>query len=331
MKPLLLTVLIAATAAAQTPADRAISTLQSADTRAKSGKAMREQAAPELYPGEFDDVGPQFLLAPSQTGTRELEGPTEQKRHWLEAFVDTQLYYTSNALLEEKGKSDTGLAVVTLQAAGNLPTFDLAGGQVATKLGYRHQWWMYSLNDSGSQLNNFDFAVSTFFLQARHTFGENWATGLGLDYNRLLSHDNEWTEFYTELVPSWYVERNVAFGDTAQLTAGLYGAYHWTHTDDTIAHINDRLDTSFGISYSHQLTEKLVAQPFYRLQWSHYTANSDRNDIYNTLGLSLSYTISDAATIRAFASYENRNSTDDTVADYGKWDSGLGVTLGVKF
>jgi hypothetical protein len=333
MKLLFFTALIATTAAAQSPADRAITALQSSQTRTKAaamlGKAMQEQAAPELFPGEFDDVGPQFLLVPNRS-----EGVgtvNEQKHHWFEAFADTQFYYTSNALLTEKGNSDTGLAVVTLQTAANLPTFDLLGGQVSSKLGYRHQWWMYSLHDSGSQLNNFDFAVSTFFIQTRHSFGEQWAAGLGLDYNRLISHDNDWSEFYTELVPSWYVERNFGFGENALLTAGLYGAYHWTNTDDTVSNINDRLDTSLGVSYSHQITPDVIAQPFYRVQWSHYTENSDRNDVYNTVGFSLSYRINDWSNVRTFISYENRTSTDDTVADYGKWDTGVGLTLSMRF
>ena len=57
----------------------------------------------------------------------------------------------------------------------------------------------------------------------------------------------------------------------------------------------------------------------------------DRNDFYNTLGLSLIYNFNDWASLRTFVSYENRNSTDDTVADYNKWDSGAGVTFSARF
>ena len=329
MKHILLTLpFVCAVAFAQSPADRAISSVQSAaartQTRAILTRSLMKQTPPELYPGEFEDVGPQLLLT-------QPAGAAEKERHRLEGVADVQLYYTSNALLTEKGHADTGLMVTTLQAAVNLPTFELAGGQVATKVGYRHQWWMYSLNDSGSGLNDFDFAVSTFFVQARHTFGENWAAGVGLDYNRLLSHEDDWTEFYTELVPSWYLERNFSFGEKAQLTAGVYGAYHWTHTGDVVAHINDRLDTSFAVAYSYELAPGFVAQPYYRIQWSHYTENSDRNDMYNSVGLSLIYALGESASVRAFVGYENRNSTDVLVADYGKWDTGAGLTLSAKF
>lgn len=329
MKRILLTLpFFCAAAFAQSPADRAISSVQSAaartQTRALLARSLMKQTAPELYPGEFADVGPQFLLT-------QPEGAPETEHRWLEGIADVQLYYTSNALLTEKGRADTGLMVTTLQAAVNLPPFELAGGQVAAKAGYRHQWWMYSLHDSGSGLNNFDFAVSTIFVQARHTFGEKWAAGAGIDYNRLLSHDDDWAEFYTELVPSWYLERSFTFGEKSLLTAGVYGAYHWTHTDDIVAHINDRLDTSFAVSYSYEFTPGFVAQPYYRIQWSHYTENSDRNDMYNSVGFSLIYALGESASVRAFVGYENRNSTDILVADYGKWDSGVGLTLNAQF
>jgi hypothetical protein len=332
LSQLILPIILTATGAAQSPTDRAISTLQSAANRPSSAGAKpapAKEIAPELFAGELDDVGPQFLLvpAPAERG----EPTTGGKTHWLEALADAQYLYTSNALLTEKGNSDTGLMIVTLQAAANLPTFDIAGRQIETKAGYRHQWWMYSLHDSGSGLNDFDFAVSTFFIQARHTLGENWVTGLGLDYNRLLSHDNEWTEFYTELVPSWFAERNFSFGEKAMLTAGLYGSYHWTHTDDPVSHINDRLDTALGITYSYALAPNFYVQPYYRIQWSHYTENSDRNDMYNSIGLGLTYSINEWSALRAFVGYENRNSTDPIVPDYGKWDTGAGITLSVKF
>jgi hypothetical protein len=98
-----------------------------------------------------------------------------------------------------------------------------------------------------------------------------------------------------------------------------------------VQHINDRLDSTLGLFYSQELLPHLVVQPYYRFQWSHYTENSDRNDFYNTLGLSLIYSFNDWASLRTFVSYENRNSTDDTVADYNKWDSGAGVTFSARF
>ncbi len=331
MKLILLFLSALTTAAfAQNVADRAIATTRSAAVRSQaqmSGsmltKDMENRQAPELFRGEIEDVGPQFLIARPQGAA--------PAHHWIEAYADAQFFYTTNALLTEKANRETGVMVLTAQAAITPPPFSLMGGQVSTKAGYRHQWWLYSLDKTANQLNNFDFAVSTVFLSARHSWDEKWVASLGLDYNRYLSHEDGWNEFYVELTPSWSIERNLQIGN-GQLTVGYYGAYHWTQTDPMpVQHINDRLDSTLGLFYSQELLPHLVVQPYYRFQWSHYTENSDRNDFYNTVGLALIYSFNDWASLRTFVSYENRNSTDDTVADYNKWDSGAGVTFSARF
>ena len=329
-----------ATALAQTPADRAssravdraISATQpgSLSSRAKMLSSslisdVNVDQAPELYPGELEDVGPQFLVA------RERQAAAERKL--FEAFFDTQLYYTSNALLTEKGNQDTSVMVLTLQAAFNLPQFELAGGTVSPRVGYRHQWWLYSLDDTSNQLNNFDFALASLFVGFQHNWGDRWVASAGLDYNRFLSADNDWTEFYVELVPNWSLEHNIPIGESAQLTLGYYGAYHFTQTDPepVVRHINDRLDNALGFIYTRELLPSFFLQTSYRIQWSHYTENSDRNDMYNYASLALVYQFNDWSAIRTFVNYENRNSTDDSAADYGKWDSGGGVTFSARF
>ena len=324
-------VALCATAFSQARVDRAISASQpgSVSSRAKlmSGSLVRDigvEEAPELYPGEMEDVGPQFLVARQQQAAAE--------RKLFEAFFDTQLFYTSNALLSEKGNQDTSVMVFTLQAAFNLPQFELLGGTVSPRVGYRHQWWRYSLDDTSNQLNNFDFAVASLFAGFQHNWGDRWIATAGLDYNRFLSADNDWNEFYIELVPNWALEHVIPIGERAQLTLGYYGAYHFTQTDpEPVQHINDRLDNAFGLTYTRELLPSFYLQANYRIQWSHYTENSDRNDMYNNAGLALVYMFNDWASIRTFVNYENRNSTDDTVADYGKWDSGGGVTFSARF
>jgi predicted porin len=59
--------------------------------------------------------------------------------------------------------------------------------------------------------------------------------------------------------------------------------------------------------------------------------NSDRNDLYNTVGLAVVYNFNEWASVRAFVSYENRNSSDDSVADYNKLDAGGGLTFMARF
>ena len=320
----------APTSARAVAVDRAISTAQPGSPGFRSkmrGSLIRDvetQQVPELFPGEIEDVGPQFLVARPEAA--------QPAHRWFDGFIDTQFFHTSNALLSEKGNQDTGVMVITAQAAFNLPPMEVAGGILSPRVGYRHQWWLYSLDNTSNQLNNFDFALGSLFIGFRHSWDEKWVATASLDYNRYLSADNDWDEFYTELAPNWTLERNIPFGETAQLTIGYYGAYHFTYTDpQPTSNINDRLDSAIGFTYTQELMPKLFIQPYYRLQWSHYTENSDRNDMYNNLGVSLVYMFNEWASIRGFVNYENRNSTDDTVTDYHKWDSGGGVTFTAQF
>jgi hypothetical protein len=334
-----LALLFAATSAAlaQSPADRAVSTTQSPAGKFRTtlpGASLRNvdmRAAPELFPGELEDVGPQYLLARRQ----EADGKTAAEpgpHRWFEAFADWQFFYTNNALLTEKDHRDTGVMVITLQAAINFPVVPLWGGQLATKAGYRHQWWMYSLDKSSSGLNNFDFSVATVFFAGRHSWDEKWVASFTIDYNRYLSHDDDYSEFYVELAPAWALERNFQLDEKTLLTAGYYGSYHWTQTDpNPVEHINDRLDTSLGLTLTRELIPNLIAQAYYRFQLSHYTENSDRNDAYHSLGLAFVYNFNEWASVRTFLGYENRNSTDDLVADYNKFDAGGGLTFTARF
>ena len=313
-----------------TAVDRAIATTQGGAPGFRGkvpGSLIRDvdtQQVPELFPGEIEDVGPQFLVARPEAAK---PGPV-----MFNGFVDTQMFYTSNALLSEKGNQDTGVMVITAQAAFYLPPMELAGGILTARAGYRQQWWLYSLDDTSSQLNNFDFTLASVFIGIRHTWDEKWVATANLDYNRYLSADNNWSEFYTELVPNWSLERNIPIGETAQLSIGYYGGYHFTYTDpQPTSNINDRLDNAIGITYTQELIPKLFLQPYYRLQWSHYTENSDRNDMYNDLGVSLVYMFNQWASVRGFVNFESRDSTDDTVSDYQVWNSGGGVTFSAQF
>ncbi len=332
MKHTLATLLLLGTAAlAQNSADRAISATQNVNVRFRTSDRLAQRLpdlnttqAPELFPGELQDVGPQFLLGRAQAAA--------PKRHWLEAFADTQFFYTNNALLTEKGNRDTGAMVLTLQATLSPEPFALGEAMVSPRFGYRHQWWLYSLDKTRSGLNNFNFSVSSFFAGVRHSWDEKWIASLSFDYNRYLSQDEDQEEFYTEFVPSWSLERNIQLREKSLLTIGYYGALHMTHTAPTpTSDINDRLDTILSVAYTQELLPGLAVQPYYRIQWANYGKNTDRNDLYNNLGVALIYSINEWATIRGTIAYENRNSSDNQVADYNKLEVGGGVNLSVRF
>ena len=315
----------ASVASAARPIDSAISTTQGANAQRRiSAYGQRQagdgEAVPELYPGENEDVGPQFLVVP------------RVRKTLFEAGVDVQYYYTSNALLSEKGNVDTGILLSTAYL-GFAPTpIDLWGGKFAVRAGYREQMYNYGLDNTTNQLNNLDFAVGTTYLGGRFTFGANWTFSMGIDYNRYLSADNGFTEFYTEVLPQWGVEKLFELNERNFITVGYFGGAHLTYTDpQPTSNANDRLDSIFLITSVHQLTDKLILQPYYRFQQTHYWQNSDRNDAFNTVGVALAYLFNDWSSMRVFTSYEVRDTNEPTIPDYHKFDTGGGVSVSVKF
>src|ERR1043165_2687277 len=106
MKPLaLLFVAATSTALAQAPADRAISTTQSPAGKFRTtipGSSLRNvdtSTAPELFPGELEDVGPGFLRARRQEADGKGAAAEPGPHRWIEAFADLQFFSTNNALL----------------------------------------------------------------------------------------------------------------------------------------------------------------------------------------------------------------------------------------
>lgn len=282
------------------------------------------QTVPELYPGESADVGPQYLLLPQQVAP--------PRRTWWEASVDVQYLYTSNMFLTEKGNTDTGLLITTAHAAFAPPPFPFAGGEMSARVGYRHQRYMYGLDDTSNQLNNFDFDVGTLFANARWRFAETWAAFLGVEYNRLLSHEDGWHEFYTELLPAWGIDKQIVLSPSHTVSVSYIGAYHLTYTDPApTTNINNRIDSILALTWSWQLTPRVVFQPFYRFQHTHYWQNSDRNDVFHTVGAALAWFIHERASVRLFTSWELRDSNDELIQDYEKFDTGAGLSIAVRF
>jgi len=290
--------------------------------------------APEIYPGENADVGPQHILkagAPRKT--------------WLEVVADSQYFYSDNLLLSDKGKQDGAIFVNTIQAAFAPEAFALGSGKMAVAVGFRSQWFNYGLDGSGSGgtngsgLNRLDFNAQTAFATARYQFG-NWQVYSEFDFTRLLSQPN-YVESYREYVPSLGLQRVFPISDKLILSAGASVGYHWTETP-RLTHqptfVNDRFDASILLSASWEPIRKLVIQPMYRFQFTDYPHFTDttsipktRQDQINTFGLTTTYYFTKNISARVFANYEIRLNDYSAVYTYHKFDGGGGLGLDIRF
>ena len=288
--------------------------------------------APAISEDELEDVGPQYLLK------------VKPSREWFEALFDSQYYYTSNFNLNEEesefnqvGEIDTGMLVSTAQFAFAPTPFRVGNGWLGPRVGYRHQWYNYGLDNTENQLNNFDFDTQTIFGEVTYSFLENWFARVGLDWTRLLNHEDvgnreDYSEFYKEYLPEWEIQRLIKLSPESLFIVGYEGNYHHTEVDPfPNAYINDRMDHILTLSYLHQLTPNLILQPYYRFTYTDFWENGDRNDFLHSFGFLVSYYFNRWSSLRLFVNYDNRESDDPLVPDYEKVDAGVGASLIFRF
>lgn len=288
------------------------------------------EAVPSLYQGESSDVGQQFVVKAQKA---------KPKQEWLEAAFDIQFGTTTNALLSDSATRDSTLMISTAQIAVAPTPWEVSGGQLAVKAGYRHQKFNYGkLAGNERSLNDLDFDVSTIFAQGRYLFNEHWVASAGVDYNRLLSAARSfptdpgmYTEFYTEVVPSIGLARNFKIDEKSMFTASVTGNWHVTQIDDPNTDHNDRIDEVLMASYVRELAPNLVVQPFYSASFTQFTRVHSRKDIVQTVGVTVAYAINKWASVRASANWEGRESTGSTSNNYEKLDTGLGVSFLARF
>ncbi|HXI72269.1 MAG TPA: hypothetical protein VNN22_18100 [Verrucomicrobiae bacterium] len=293
-------------------------------------------AVPEFYEGETSDVGPQSVLQ------------VRRHRTWFQAFADEQFFYTDNVFLANHHAQGASVLISTVQAALAPSPFEVADGFLSPRLGYQQQWFTYGLADSETvrvypslkkvDLNQFDFNAATVFSDIGWRW-QNWTFTIGGDYRRLLTSD-DYSEFYHEFVPRWGVRRDVPLSESVSLSLGYEGDYRFTYTippavvtptspnyPDTF---NDRTDQSLVLVGNWQMCPRAILQPFYRLQYSHFT-QIDRDDWLNSFGLTLYCPITKCISLRTFVTYDIMNTDGFYVQNFSKLDAGAGLNLTVSF
>jgi hypothetical protein len=277
---------------------------------------------PELYQGENVDVGPQRIL---RVNPRPL---------YFDVLLDSQIFYTDNAnFAQDPAMIGSFVFVNTLQAAFTPPDLKLGGGRLSTSLGVASQWYNYQ----NHALNGLDFNAQTLFAAGKYTAGK-WQFGLGANFTRLVNQPHYDDESYHEFLPALTVQRVFPLGEKMLVALGNQVDYHFSDTPATLGSrtdINDRFDDIASLTFSWQVTPRLIFQPAYRFQYSHYhldTLQTDsRNDYLQTAGVTLVYYFNQTANVRAFFSYNRKQSDDAFTPAYLEFGGGLGASLNFRF
>jgi hypothetical protein len=271
------------------------------------------ELAPELYEKENVDLGEQRTIG-------------RARRTYFEALVDSQFFDTSNVYLTHSSKTNSTIWVNTVQLALAPAAYAVGPGLLAPRLGFRSQWYNYGLDGTRNNLGELDFNAQTIFVDGIYRWHRLWQFSAGLDATRLLEQGS-YDEFYKEFLPHWGVDRFFPLDSKTVLAVGYYGAYHVTEADvSPNSSVNDRLDQAVTLSLGRQLVPRLIAQPFYRFQYTRYMRAPTRNEYWNTVGFSLNYYIARWVSVRAFLNYDIKDTDDRAHAfDYTKLDAGLGL------
>ncbi len=282
-------------------------------------------AVPELYTGENEDVGPQRVLQ------------LRKRRTYFEVLVDSQFMWSDNVTLADNNKEESTIFVNTLEAAFAPSGLNWNGNPIEPRIGLRNQWYNYGLTPGGNDrfLGSLDFEAQTLFAEARYRFAGDWFALAGIEAQQLVDQFDYSDDFYSHIAPYFGFQWFRALSDTKALAASYRGSYHFSDTDSFFApsDVNDRTDHSLTFSYSQELVPNLVLQPFYRFQYTYYTAQNERHETLHDLGISLAYHICKNASVRTFAGYQIKD-TDDSksvLTDYEKLDIGVGATFTIQF
>jgi hypothetical protein len=276
--------------------------------------------APELYQGENEDVGPQRILR--------LRPHTD----YFDILFDSQAFYTDNANFAP-GTNAIGSTIFinTVQAAFMPPPMTVGPGKFAPTVGVASQWYNYADN----RMAPLDFEAQTIFLNGKYTIGK-WQIGASANYTRLVNQAY-YVQTYQEFLPTFGVQRIFTFGENMLLAIGDQVDYHLTQVPSEFSRsdINDHFDNIVNVTFSWQMTQHFIVQPYYRFQFSNYRFNtsqtSDRNDYLHTAGILLIYYFDKNVSLRTFFNYSSKTSDDPFTPGYHEFDGGLGASLEFKF
>lgn len=249
---------------------------------------------------EDEEIGKQFLL---------------KRRIAIPQFSisgDAQYFYTSNPRLLDQGASDDLLFVGSSTLAWNPTWLKGAVGSVFV----RQQFFRYNSN------SDMDFNSTAFGMVVGTSVKDWFNVSYGYTATRLESRPTG-DSFYDEGDVSVILSRTEKLGQRFTLPYGYTVDYFHTSPGSF-----NRVTHGIFTGLNCAITPKLLGQFFYRFQYEDYN-DIAREDRAHVLSITLTYYITNWASVRTFASWSTNKSTIDR--NYDAINSGLGASLTWRF
>jgi hypothetical protein len=265
-------------------------------------------------------------IAKSDVG---LQRPVESKKKGFgyQLGFSSKIYHTNNPLSAKSGeyKVSAGIWENTLSNNFLLGSYDLRGATFSPVIGLSYTNFTHFGHDLVKEI---DFGSLTLNFAGIFTFGKGWSLRPSLGYTADLSNENNLNRQYSQMVPSIALGKSFSIGKAQSF---FEWSLNYAFTDspeyDNKEELN-RLETAltYGIDIPFGDFE---FSPFLNLALADYS-NQSKTDFTGTLGLNLTYSITDWMALRIYSTLSSRNSSKD-VSEFNRIDTGAGATLNARF
>lgn len=285
-------------------------------------------AVEEIYRGEFDDTGPQYLLQPAA-------GRAARFAVWSRADAS----WTDNATFTETNPGQTTVSSFQLGGDVNCLERTVAEGKLRLAAGAHGQIFRYGFaSDDDRVIDYLQVDRNNFDLLGTHVRA-TWQRGPWLAASALqgtmLHNRSAGRTFYRELAWDAALYRQWSVAGKATVLVGADLARRWS-TTETYGLLprswNDRAEAGLTAAWQQPIRGKLAWRATARAQASEYLhADRSRRDVTGSLGAELIYTWRERCDLRVFVSHERRDSTEPGIPDYARWEAGAGAGMRWEF
>ncbi len=337
----LLGLLAALPAAAQTAGETIID--RATQPAATPALPPADLASPRAAPGADTDAGTQRIAEPRRLPVR------------FHAGLDQQLSVASNVFLAPRDNpvNDTGALLSTTSLSLGLDTLPVVVGEGRLTFSAALVWQrtLHGLATSDQAIEDLDFDAWSLPLSATYRWGRGWEAAASFTVGSLYSIGDAPSHelLYRSHTPALSLRKLTRLSDGLLLSLG--GGISYADTKASLHDVpsapvdlryrddrNDRVEAGLNAAlYAFDGPWTLV--PALRLSYGHYFHwqeagynDQDREDLVAGVSLTVAYAFAKWGAVRAFASYDVRESSGGIVDyDYAAGAAGFGLSLGVSF
>ena len=266
-------------------------------------------------------------IAKSDVG---LQRPVEAKKKGFgyQLGFSSKIYHSNNPLSTESGPLKVSAGIWENSVSNNflLGAYDLRGATFSPVIGLSYTNFTHFGHDLVKEM---DFGSLSLNFAGIFTFGKGWSLRPSLGYTADLSLEDSMSRQYSQVSPGIALGKSFSIGKAQSF---LEWAMNYTFTN-TPGHrpskdLLDRFETglTWGIDIPFGGFE---FSPFLNLSLADYS-NESKTDFTGTLGLNLTYSITDWMALRIYSTLSSRNSSKES-RDFTRLDTGAGATLNARF